>query len=249
MTGHLLIKSDVYSYGVVLLELLTGRKPVDMSQPPGQENLVTWARPLLTSEEGIKMVVDPCLGGNYPPDNLVRVAAIASMCVQPEVSQRPFMGEVVQALKLVYNDCDVPMCTRFSNVSQGGGEPLLERGITTTGVLLEHHWLDRKAHYIATDTTSFISVDYDSGESGVDRPLSITGIFPNPRRFIGHHRSRLRRHSISGPEPRQSSSRSKVTRYKLRRGVGKWGSVDEHSVWATHFGMGSFDRDLPEIFP
>ena len=44
MTGHLLVKSDVYSYGVVLLELLTGRKPVDMSQTSGQENLVTWVR-------------------------------------------------------------------------------------------------------------------------------------------------------------------------------------------------------------
>jgi serine/threonine protein kinase len=42
MTGHLLVKSDVYSYGVVLLELITGRTPVDMSQPGGQENLVTW---------------------------------------------------------------------------------------------------------------------------------------------------------------------------------------------------------------
>lgn len=44
MTGHLLVKSDAYSYGVVLLELLTGRRPVDMSQPSGQENLVTWVR-------------------------------------------------------------------------------------------------------------------------------------------------------------------------------------------------------------
>jgi serine/threonine protein kinase len=48
MTGHLLVKSDVYSYGVVLLELLTGRMPVDMSQPSGQENLVTWVSSIQT---------------------------------------------------------------------------------------------------------------------------------------------------------------------------------------------------------
>ncbi|XP_008782532.2 receptor-like serine/threonine-protein kinase ALE2 isoform X2 [Phoenix dactylifera] len=106
MTGHLLVKSDVYSYGVVLLELLTGRKPVDMSKPPGQENLVAWARPLLTSVDGLAAIIDPALGTNIPLDTLAKVAAIASMCVQPEVSHRPFMGEVVQALKLVCNECN-----------------------------------------------------------------------------------------------------------------------------------------------
>lgn len=104
MTGHLLVKSDVYSYGVVLLELLSGRKPVDMSQLPGQENLVTWARPLLTNREGLEQLVDPSLAGNYNFDDMAKVAAIASMCVHPEVTHRPFMGEVVQALKLIYND-------------------------------------------------------------------------------------------------------------------------------------------------
>ncbi|KAL0396645.1 UNVERIFIED_CONTAM: Proline-rich receptor-like protein kinase PERK8 [Sesamum calycinum] len=46
-TGKLTEKSDVFSFGVVLLELITGRKPVDSSQPLGDESLVEWARPLL----------------------------------------------------------------------------------------------------------------------------------------------------------------------------------------------------------
>ncbi|KAF8724068.1 hypothetical protein HU200_021081 [Digitaria exilis] len=101
MTGHLLVKSDVYSYGVVLLELLTGRRPVDMSQPSGQENLVTWARPILRDQDRLEELADPRLGGQYPKDDFVRVCTIAAACVSPEANQRPTMGEVVQSLKMV----------------------------------------------------------------------------------------------------------------------------------------------------
>lgn len=101
MTGHLLVKSDVYSYGVVLLELLTGRKPVDMSQPSGQENLVTWATPILRDKDRLEELADPKLGGKHTKEDFVRVCTIAAACVAPEASQRPTMGEVVQSLKMV----------------------------------------------------------------------------------------------------------------------------------------------------
>uniref|UniRef100_A0A0E0PBE7 Protein kinase domain-containing protein n=1 Tax=Oryza rufipogon TaxID=4529 RepID=A0A0E0PBE7_ORYRU len=119
MTGHLLVKSDVYSYGVVLLELLSGRKPVDMTQPPGSENLVTWARPLLTDRDGLQQLVDPSIpAASYGFEKLAKAAAIASMCVHVEASHRPFMGEVVQALKLIYNGNNDETCT---SGSFGGG--------------------------------------------------------------------------------------------------------------------------------
>ncbi|KAL9269970.1 Receptor-like serine/threonine-protein kinase ALE2-like protein [Drosera capensis] len=103
MTGQLLVKSDVYSYGVVLLELLTGRKPVDMSQPSGQENLVTWARPILRDKDRLEELADPKLQGKYLKEDFIRVCTIAAACVAPEASQRPTMGEVVQSLKMVQN--------------------------------------------------------------------------------------------------------------------------------------------------
>ena len=48
-SGKLTDKSDVFSFGVVLLELITGRKPVDTSQPLGEESLVEWVNILRPS--------------------------------------------------------------------------------------------------------------------------------------------------------------------------------------------------------
>ncbi|XP_076941339.1 receptor-like serine/threonine-protein kinase ALE2 [Bidens hawaiensis] len=222
MTGHLLVKSDVYSYGVVLLELLSGRKPVDMSQPPGEENLVTWARPLLTTREGLQQLVDPTLSGTYDFDDMAKVAAIASMCVHPEVTQRPFMGEVVQALKLIYNDKD-----------EVGGDNSTQRdsSVVDSDFKGEHAPSDSSWWNAGGGATprltygqasSFITMDYSSGplEDLENRPFSASS-FDN-RVPISHG-------NRSGP---LRTVRSKPLFYRSKGSMSEHGGLLSKPFWS-----------------
>ncbi|PNT71303.1 hypothetical protein BRADI_2g26063v3 [Brachypodium distachyon] len=110
-TGKLTTKSDVYSYGVVLLELLTGRVPVDTQRPPGQHVLVSWALPRLTNRERLVQMVDPALKGQFIVKDLVQVAAIAAMCIQTKAEYRPLMTDVVQSLIPIVKKSPVMSCS------------------------------------------------------------------------------------------------------------------------------------------
>ncbi|KAK9102562.1 hypothetical protein Sjap_019816 [Stephania japonica] len=220
MTGHLLVKSDVYSYGVVLLELLTGRKPVDMSQPRGQENLVAWARPLLTTKDGLEQIIDPDLGPNISLDSAAKVAAITSMCVQSEVSHRPFMGEVVQALKLVCNEC----------------EESIEAGLGSC-MPVEFSMLDidtRTSTGLGQlgETSQARYSDYASSLN-TDRALSASDIFSTSARYGQQASGSLTRHSRSGPLRTGRGSQF----WQRLRGLSR-GSVSEHG-FASRLWLGS----------
>lgn len=98
MTGQLTFKSDIYSFGVVLLELITGRKAIDHSKPHSEQNLVAWARPLFRDWKKFSQMVDPLLQGQYPVRGLYQSLAIAAMCVQEQPNMRPVISDVVTAL-------------------------------------------------------------------------------------------------------------------------------------------------------
>ncbi|CAJ2660776.1 unnamed protein product [Trifolium pratense] len=98
MTGQLTFKSDIYSFGVVLLELITGRKAIDHRKPHKEQNLVAWARPLFRDRRRFSEMVDPLLEGQYPVRGLYQSLAIAAMCVQEQPNMRPVTSDVVTAL-------------------------------------------------------------------------------------------------------------------------------------------------------
>ncbi|WVZ96149.1 hypothetical protein U9M48_041821 [Paspalum notatum var. saurae] len=102
MAGQLSYKSDVFSFGVVLLELLTGRKAVDGTLPMEQRSLLAWVTPRL-GEDKVRQCVDSKLGGDYPFKDVAKFAAVAEVCVQYEAEFRPDMSIVVRALQPLLN--------------------------------------------------------------------------------------------------------------------------------------------------
>ena len=99
MSGKLTLKSDIYSFGVVLLELITGRRALDTSKKPGEQNLVSWSRKYFSDRRKFIQMVDPLLQGRIPVRSLHQAIAITAMCLQEQPKVRPLIGDIVVALE------------------------------------------------------------------------------------------------------------------------------------------------------
>ncbi|KAK8583106.1 hypothetical protein V6N13_021821 [Hibiscus sabdariffa] len=100
-TKQLTEKSDIYSFGVVLLELICGREPLSHSGSPDSFNIVLWAKPYL--QASAFEIVDDSLKGTFDAESMRKAAMVAVKSVERDASLRPTIAEVLAELKDAYS--------------------------------------------------------------------------------------------------------------------------------------------------
>ncbi|BAF21940.1 Os07g0568100, partial [Oryza sativa Japonica Group] len=147
-TQSLSTKSDVFSFGVVLLEIVTGREPLDVQRPRDEWSLVEWAKPYIR-EYRIEEIVDPGIKGQYCSEAMWRVLEVASACTEPFSTFRPSMEDVVRELEdalIIENNASEYM-----------------RSIESTGTLGSNRYLSIDRKMFASGSARFASFDATKG--------------------------------------------------------------------------------------
>ncbi|KAK4751918.1 hypothetical protein SAY87_020716 [Trapa incisa] len=99
VTGRVTTKVDVFSFGVILMELITGRKALDEARSEESVHLVTWFKRMHLNKELFKKAIDPTI--DLDEETLASVSTVAELaghCCSREPYQRPDMGHIVNVL-------------------------------------------------------------------------------------------------------------------------------------------------------
>uniref|UniRef100_A0A6V7QVC9 non-specific serine/threonine protein kinase n=1 Tax=Ananas comosus var. bracteatus TaxID=296719 RepID=A0A6V7QVC9_ANACO len=98
-TGKSSEKTDVFGYGIMLLELVTGQRAIDISRPEEDDVLLLDLVKKLLKEGRVESIVDRNLSNNYEIEDVNTMIQIALLCTQASPEQRPTMSEVVRMLE------------------------------------------------------------------------------------------------------------------------------------------------------
>lgn len=98
-TGQASRESDVFSFGVVALEIACGRKPIDLKAEKSQRELVNWVWDLYGMEQ-ILEAADPKLSDDYDKHEMKRLMIVGLWCAHPDRTIRPSIKQAIHVLNL-----------------------------------------------------------------------------------------------------------------------------------------------------
>ncbi|PNX54985.1 NAK-type protein kinase, partial [Trifolium pratense] len=98
-TGHLKVQSDMWSFGVVLYEILTGRRSLERNRPTAEQKLLDWVKQYPADSNRFSIIMDQRLRNQYPIAAARKIAKIADSCLKKNPEDRPTMNQIVEGLK------------------------------------------------------------------------------------------------------------------------------------------------------
>ncbi|KAK2656713.1 hypothetical protein Ddye_009765 [Dipteronia dyeriana] len=98
--NYVTTKADVYSYGMMLFEFISGRRNSEQIKDEKVEYFPTWAASIIANEGGdVLSLLDPKLEGNADAEEVRRICKVACWCIRDDETHRPSMGQVVRILE------------------------------------------------------------------------------------------------------------------------------------------------------
>jgi serine/threonine protein kinase len=105
-TGRLTSKSDIWSYGVLLYELITGRRPIDRNRPKSEQKLLEWVKPYISDVKRFPVIIDPRLEGHYNLRSMTKLASVANRCLVRMPKNRPKMSDVYERVQKIVDSIE-----------------------------------------------------------------------------------------------------------------------------------------------
>lgn len=144
-TGHLTARSDVWSFGVVLYEILTGRRSLERNRPKVEQKLLEWVKQFPADSKKFGLIMDPRLENQYSMSAARRIARLADSCLLKSAKDRPKMSQVAETLEQIIQDSSEGSPSKNS-FEATGNDDLIDSSKKPDHIEVSESWKRRMAH-------------------------------------------------------------------------------------------------------